>query len=708
MFIRHAAHMVLAGLAVAFALSTPRSVSAHSTMIINDPVSPGVLGDDRLSLHEALWLANGTLQIFQVSPAEAAQVVLDPGRFQIDTLVFDETVFPGTIVLEAPLPVLDDPIGDYVDGTNFNIFPIGSMVLDGSHLPAGTPAFDVRAGNTGLYGWRLRNFPGHAIHIRPNPTFDIMRGLLIQRNIVEDCAGVGIFVESEARDRIDWAFLLLENWLTRCQQGGIVIDGGSGTSVQMSFTLEANLIVGSGVRGGTIDGIAIRGGAGGTVNIDGRVVKNELIGNAGSGLLLDGGSTGTVLGVVASANETTANGIGITILGATGAGAQPNDVSLSVRGHVSIEDELAAIVATAGADPLATNAFCSVSLNDLVSQGGAVFGGILGSSGDGQGNQLSLSIVECEVLRPAGHGLELAASRSSLDGQRVDLRCVSLHVIDPGGDGFVFESGGGRPSALRGTLDAAFVRGGDFGLRVDALGGTAPSDRVDLTVTGSRFSSARSAAVTCRAHLGMNTIARFSTCCFDGSSGDDVVVDDPLGVGGVQLELGSASRSGANAFVGHNGCALVVPPGTAPVSCVGNWFGASSGPSPGGGGKCVLGNVVTTPFLTWDPTLRLDLDRRITPVGGTVNATLEGTAGTPSALFVGTRVLDLTAFGQPLILDPTSGPVVLLGLVTLPGSLALPIPNDPALVDARVLLQAFGAQPGDGRLSRVHALSLRS
>ena len=66
---------------------------------VDDPMSHGTVGDARLSLDEAIRLANGSLAIASLSPAEKARLSGASGI--VETARVDATATP-TITLEAP------------------------------------------------------------------------------------------------------------------------------------------------------------------------------------------------------------------------------------------------------------------------------------------------------------------------------------------------------------------------------------------------------------------------------------------------------------------------------------------------------------------------------------------------------------------------------------------------------------------------------
>lgn len=88
------------------ALLLTSSLVAQTTVAsVDDPVSPGVLGDARLSLDEAIRLVNGQLTVAQLSAAEAMRLM---GTGPLTAIEIDATTTP-MIVLQQALTPLDGP-----------------------------------------------------------------------------------------------------------------------------------------------------------------------------------------------------------------------------------------------------------------------------------------------------------------------------------------------------------------------------------------------------------------------------------------------------------------------------------------------------------------------------------------------------------------------------------------------------------------------
>ena len=116
----------------------PRHAIAHSIAEVNDPLSHGTLGDNLLSLNEAIQLYNRTITVAQLSPSEIMQ--LGGLGTDIAWARIDASYVP-TITIETDLDViLDWPHGLLIEGYN------GEAVLDFTH-------------STGSHGFRsMSNF----------------------------------------------------------------------------------------------------------------------------------------------------------------------------------------------------------------------------------------------------------------------------------------------------------------------------------------------------------------------------------------------------------------------------------------------------------------------------------------------------------------------------------------------------------------------
>ena len=96
--------------------SSPGAVAPHSVAEVNDPMSHGVVGDNLLSLNEAIQLFNRTLTTAQLSPSEAAQ--LSGAGADIAWARIDASFVPN-ITVEQDFDVLINwPHGLLIEGYN--------------------------------------------------------------------------------------------------------------------------------------------------------------------------------------------------------------------------------------------------------------------------------------------------------------------------------------------------------------------------------------------------------------------------------------------------------------------------------------------------------------------------------------------------------------------------------------------------------------
>lgn len=138
--------MLLLLAALSLAPQGPMS-AAH----VNDPTSPGVVGDSLLSLDEAIRLVNGTLAFSALSVAEQAQVAGMPPM--LDAIVIDSAMTP-VLTLQAPLTEIHGPPGVHhhveITGHAMPGMPKPTIV-GGSHARL----FALRTYNASLHGLRL-------------------------------------------------------------------------------------------------------------------------------------------------------------------------------------------------------------------------------------------------------------------------------------------------------------------------------------------------------------------------------------------------------------------------------------------------------------------------------------------------------------------------------------------------------------------------
>ncbi|MFK7742753.1 MAG: hypothetical protein AB8H80_20745 [Planctomycetota bacterium] len=175
----------------------------HSIAFVTDPLSHGVLGDNLLSLNEAIQLHNGTLLASQLSATEQIQVSLLPGSGTTDlTWIEIDTELVQTITVEQDLDVIvDTPFGLFIRGsggratidfsganvTRGMLSTSNSLILQGLRFSGGPYGLDVTQSDiTGQPGCTMLD-----VSFEDQAQFAVrVRGTLaggIGRLIVEDC-----------------------------------------------------------------------------------------------------------------------------------------------------------------------------------------------------------------------------------------------------------------------------------------------------------------------------------------------------------------------------------------------------------------------------------------------------------------------------------------------------------------------------------------
>ncbi|MGA0059703.1 MAG: hypothetical protein ACO3RU_08955 [Planctomycetota bacterium] len=133
-------------LTIPFLLSAMAAAQAPTIATVSDPVSPGTVGDQLLSLDEAIQLANGTLPIASLSAAEQAQLT---GTGTPTVVEIDAATTP-TITLQATPSPIDRPAA----GGIFEVRGVGGRpVLDATATALG---LRVRTNGAALSNLELR------------------------------------------------------------------------------------------------------------------------------------------------------------------------------------------------------------------------------------------------------------------------------------------------------------------------------------------------------------------------------------------------------------------------------------------------------------------------------------------------------------------------------------------------------------------------
>lgn len=165
----------------------PRPAAPHAVAYVTDSLSHGLVGDNFLSLNEAIRLHNQTLSVNQLSAAEQMQVQLIPGTgptTNVTWVDFDGTSTP-LITIERDLdPVIDTTYGLYLRSINeptvldfsgpgilhgfrssANSFELKDLVLSGGPYGIDLVQSDV-SGHAGLVLNRVRFENQSQFHVR--------------------------------------------------------------------------------------------------------------------------------------------------------------------------------------------------------------------------------------------------------------------------------------------------------------------------------------------------------------------------------------------------------------------------------------------------------------------------------------------------------------------------------------------------------------
>ncbi len=612
-------------------------------------------------------------------------------------------------MLEAPLPSLDDPIGDYIDGTNFNQLPLWSITIDGSRLPPGTPIFDVEGSNTGIYGWRLAGATGDAIRVAPSTLLPRMHGLLFQGNLIEDARGAGIAIRTGPRSGISWDVQVLENAILRCAGGGLRFEAGAGALQDARLIVERNLLEGNGVPApGAVPGhgIGLIGATSGNDFFgDFEIRENFLRANAGCGVLVDGAGPGTTWGGIIEGNSSQANGYGIALYGASLPGAGQNDVSASLRRHRAWRDVHASVLAVGGAASGTSGAFVALSLRDVRIVSGCDVSQVLVGAGSGDAHGVSLSLREVALEQASGDGLRLEATAAdSVQGGTVDVRATALEIRGATREGIAVLGGAGRGARARLEVQAGVIESCRRALLLAGSDGSSllRDHDVEVRCEDVRFARSAQRGVELEGRGGRLAL-RLRACGIEASVGEGLRASDPAAATQLELDLGGASAWGLNAFLDNGLAAIALGAGAGGASARGNWWGRSTGAALPGMPNGVDPGVDAGAPLSGPTRLRLEQAQLGTLLGTSIALDLPD-AMSLSVLFAGAQALDLSAQGRGVWLDPFDPSTAWLAALPGGGGVAIPVPADPALRGARVIFQAFAPAEGLSSSVRVHWL----
>jgi hypothetical protein len=236
----------------------------HAIAFVNDPLSHGAVGDNLLSLNEAIRLHNGTLTVGQMSAAEQLQMSLLPGTGVTTDITWIEidAEFTPMITIEQDLDsIVNTTFGLFIRGSggvpkfNFTGAAVtrgihstsNNLILQNLHLIGGIYGLDVSQSDvTGQPGCSLDGviFDNHTQYgLGVTGTL----ASAIGRLIIEDCEFINVPDAIELDETPADRTTIFEARDVRITGAGDAIDLAVGTGGTARFTFDRVIIECSGV-----------------------------------------------------------------------------------------------------------------------------------------------------------------------------------------------------------------------------------------------------------------------------------------------------------------------------------------------------------------------------------------------------------------------------------------------------------------------------
>jgi CSLREA domain-containing protein len=263
-------------LAVAAAGASP---TLNATLGVDDPSSTGVVGDDLLSLSEAIRLAGGLLSPLALSEAERARIDGEPGANSPDLIRVE--LGEGAILTTpagAPFgPVLNGNEGDVLDGG-------GAILRATGALPPGAIGLVTRSSRIEIRRFSFEGYPFGLI-VSGSPEATDLEDIRISENTFSDYE-TGVVIAPNPNGSKGLRGLLIDGNRFVAGAGSInaiVVLGASPRvpgEVAADYVVEDVVIRKNEIRGG-FGGIAFFGGqpAPETIVRDGRLAGLRIVGN---------------------------------------------------------------------------------------------------------------------------------------------------------------------------------------------------------------------------------------------------------------------------------------------------------------------------------------------------------------------------------------------------------------------------------------------
>lgn len=205
------------------ALALLSGFATAQVAMVDDPSSPGTLGDQHLSLDEAIRLCNGTLTPAQLSAAELARLSggVAPTEIRVDGMMTP------TITLQQPLSTLDGPPG--IDVMLMGMGP--RPVIDAGGLPV---ALHIRSNQVMVQNLRIQ---GGQVGVRIAGLVTTTMNRMVMLDEVEVTGQSAIGVEAAAAGMMAMTPVMLQHSHVHGMPTAIRIDDQSNGG-QVMFNAE--------------------------------------------------------------------------------------------------------------------------------------------------------------------------------------------------------------------------------------------------------------------------------------------------------------------------------------------------------------------------------------------------------------------------------------------------------------------------------------
>lgn len=270
----------LPALVLSLALATAGSAAFAATLTVDDRSATGSVGDDRLSLAEAIGVAGGVLSPDALSAAERARIQGEPGAGSADSV---RVALRKPAILTTPagaafgLPFLTGNEGDVFDGGGAILQPAGA-------LPGGAIGMLTRSSRIEIRRFSFAGYPlGLVIAATPGP--DDLEQIRISGNSFSGYES-GVVVVPNPSGSKGLRGLLIEGNRFATETGhnnAIAVLGASPDmpdAVAADYEVEDVVIRNNDIRGG-VEGIGVFGGMAkpGTTVRDGHLHGVQIVGN---------------------------------------------------------------------------------------------------------------------------------------------------------------------------------------------------------------------------------------------------------------------------------------------------------------------------------------------------------------------------------------------------------------------------------------------